>query len=129
MMREKTPLLDEFVCIQIGIKDFYYFSEKLLLSQNLCYFRGSRFSKCFIPSTALPCSVTKSVFKLIFVSSSYQTCTFPSTKNTTNVFGKVCNVFHPTSIMYKLLTTKLLIQSIFLKIYSNMHKKVYRIIG
>ena len=25
---------------------------KLLLSQKLCYFRGSRFSKCFIPSTS-----------------------------------------------------------------------------
>ena len=34
-MREKTPLLDEFVCLQIGKKDFllevfYYFSEKYL---------------------------------------------------------------------------------------------------
>ena len=81
-MREKTPSLDEFVFFQIGIKDFwlevfYYFSEKLPLSQNLCYFRGSRFSQCFILSTALQCSLPKSVFKLIFVSSNYQTCTFP----------------------------------------------------
>ena len=39
MMKEKTPLMDEFVCFQIEIKDFqlevfYYFSEKLPLSQN-----------------------------------------------------------------------------------------------
>ena len=61
IMREKTPLLDEFVCFQIGIKDFwledfYYFSEKLPFSQNLCYFRGSRFLQCVILSTALQCS-------------------------------------------------------------------------
>ena len=42
MMREKTPL-DEFVCFQIEIKDFWlevmnYFSDKLPLSQKLCYF-------------------------------------------------------------------------------------------
>ena len=60
--RKKTPLLDEFVCFQIGIKEFwlevfYYLSEKLSLSQNLCYFRGSRFSQCFILSTALQCSL------------------------------------------------------------------------
>ena len=67
MMREKTPLLDEFVCFQIRIKDFwlevfYYFSEKLPLSQNLCYFRGSRFSQCFILSTALKCSLPSQFF-------------------------------------------------------------------
>ena len=46
LMREKTPLLDDFVCFQIGIKTFwlevfYYFSEKFSLSQNICYFRES----------------------------------------------------------------------------------------
>ena len=50
MMKEKTPLLDESVCFQIGIKYFelevfYYFSEKLTLSQKLRYFRGSRFQQ------------------------------------------------------------------------------------
>ena len=35
----------------------YYFSENLPLSQNLCYFKGSRFSQCFILSTALQCSL------------------------------------------------------------------------
>ena len=34
---------------------FKYFSEKLLLSQNLCYFRGSHFSHCFKLSMALYC--------------------------------------------------------------------------
>ena len=38
MMKEKTPILNEFVSIQIGIKDFwlevfYYLSEKSPLSQ------------------------------------------------------------------------------------------------
>ena len=37
-MKEKTPLLDELVCFQLEV--FYYFSEKLPLSQKLCYFRG-----------------------------------------------------------------------------------------
>ena len=42
----------------IAKKVFYYFSEKLPLFQNLCYFRGSRFSQCFIVlSTALQCSL------------------------------------------------------------------------
>ena len=31
---------------------FYYLSEKLPLCQKLHYFRGSRFSQCFIPSTS-----------------------------------------------------------------------------
>ena len=34
---------------------FYYFSEKLPLSQKLQYFRGSRFPQCFILSTAFQC--------------------------------------------------------------------------
>ena len=34
-MKEKTPLLNEFVCFQIGIKDRNY------LPQKLRYFRGS----------------------------------------------------------------------------------------
>ena len=39
MMREKPPLWDEFVCFQIGIRDFwlevfYYFSAKLPLFQK-----------------------------------------------------------------------------------------------
>ena len=64
------------MCFQIGIKDFelevfYYFSEKLPLSQKLRYFRGSRFPQWS------PMLVTKSVFKLIFVLSNYQMCTFP----------------------------------------------------
>ena len=46
MMKEKTPLLDEFVCFQIGIKDFklevfYYFSQKLPFSQNYVTSEGA----------------------------------------------------------------------------------------
>ena len=62
-MKEKTPLLDEFVCFQIKIKDFqlevfYYISGHNVFNTS-------------------PMLVTKSVFKLIFVLSNYQTCTFP----------------------------------------------------
>ena len=67
-MKEKTPMMDEFVCFQIGI----YFSEKLPLSQKLRYFRGSRFPQCFI----LPTARYQVSFRLIFVLSNYQTCTF-----------------------------------------------------
>ena len=55
-------MMDEFVCFQIGIKNlelevFYYFSEKLPLSQKLRYFRESRFQKCFKLPTAHKCSL------------------------------------------------------------------------
>ena len=58
--RKKHPCLYKIVCFQIGIKGFrpevfYYFSEKLPLSQKLSYFRGSHFPQCFILSTALQC--------------------------------------------------------------------------
>ena len=39
IMNKKHPLC---------LKSFYYLSEKLLLFQNLHYFRGSHFSQCFI---------------------------------------------------------------------------------
>ena len=39
------------------LKPFDILSEKLHLSQKLHYFRGSRFSQCFILSTALHCSL------------------------------------------------------------------------
>ena len=34
-MKEKTPLLDEFVCFQIGIKDFYLEVFYYLVRNNL----------------------------------------------------------------------------------------------
>ena len=60
----------------MGIKDFwpevfYYCSEKLPLSQKLRYFRGSRFSQCFILSTALVARY------MLIILSNYQTCTVP----------------------------------------------------
>ena len=47
-------------------------NEKLPLSQKLCHFRGSRFSQCFILSTASPLLVTKAVFMLTIILSNYQ---------------------------------------------------------
>ena len=75
----KTPLLDEFVGFQIGIKYFQqevflYLSEKLPLSQNIRYFRGSRFPQYFIISTALKCSLPNQFLSLIFVLSNNQAC-------------------------------------------------------
>ena len=70
MMKEKTPLLDEFVCFQIGIKDLY---KRLLY---LCYVRMP-FITMFYTINCSPMLITKSVFKLIFVLSSSQTCNFP----------------------------------------------------
>ena len=40
MMKAKTPMLDEFVCFQIGIKDFwledlYYFTSVGAISHNV----------------------------------------------------------------------------------------------
>ena len=66
----KTPLLHYFGHVlsdawkRLQLKSFYYFSEKLLLSQRLRYFRVSRFSQCAILSTALPLLVS-SAFNFI----------------------------------------------------------------
>ena len=53
--REKNRLLQQFVCFRCLIKDFWtevfqHLSEKLLLSQKIRYFVGSRFSQCLILS-------------------------------------------------------------------------------
>ena len=77
MMKEKTPFGGQICALSDRNKRQSYFSEKLLLSQNQCYFRWSHFSQCFVLSTALQCSFTKSIFKLTFVLSNYQTWTFP----------------------------------------------------
>ena len=82
-MREKTPLFDEFQCFQIGIKDFqleevfYYLSDKLPFSQDLCNFRSRCFSQCFILSTALYCLQPGKVFVLTTIWSNYQQCPLP----------------------------------------------------
>ena len=36
MMKEKTPLLDEFVCFQIGIKDFW---SLIILVRNYLFLK------------------------------------------------------------------------------------------
>ena len=60
---------------------FKYISVKLPLLQKLhvCYFRGSCFSQCFIPSIALPlhCLLPSQVFMPICIVSDYQTCSVP----------------------------------------------------
>ena len=46
-----------------GLKlEFKYFSEKLLLCHKVCYFKGSLFSQCFIPSTTLHCLLPTKFF-------------------------------------------------------------------
>ena len=61
----KNTLVTQVMCfqmLQIFLRlqlrswiPFIYYSEKLLLSQKLCYFRGSGFSQCFILPTTLHC--------------------------------------------------------------------------
>ena len=77
MIEEKTPLLYKVVCLQIGTKGFYYFSEKLPLSQKLRYFRGKLFLTMFYTFNSSQWLVTKSVFVLIYILSNYQMCTVP----------------------------------------------------
>ena len=47
---------------------------KLLLSQKLWLFRGSRFSQCFIPSTSPHYSSPRKVLCYIIILSNYQQC-------------------------------------------------------
>ena len=52
MNTENTPFLHKFVAFRCIINSFSpnvfkYLSEKLPLSQKICYFRGSHFSHCF----------------------------------------------------------------------------------
>ena len=59
IIKEKTPLLHKFVCFPrclikgFRLKVLYDFNEKLLLSPNLCYIRGTHFSQYVILTTAL----------------------------------------------------------------------------
>ena len=74
----KAALLDEFVCFQIGIKVFYfyYFNEKLPIYITTLLQRESLSTMFYtINSSSIP--VTESVFKIIFILSNYQTCSFP----------------------------------------------------
>ena len=85
----------------LGIKDFwpevfYYFSEKLLLSQKLGHFRGNCFLQCCILSTALCCSLP-SYARSINILSNNQTWTVPlkrtvSLKRTGNDPIQFCDV-------------------------------------
>ena len=61
-MEEKTNLLHKCVCFQmpntctiLHAWSFNILVRKLLLSQRLCQFRGSRFSQCFILPATLHC--------------------------------------------------------------------------
>ena len=79
-MKVKTPLLDEFVCFQTEIKDFYYFSEKLPLFQNLYATSEGAVSHNVLNYQQLSNARCQVSFKLIFVLSNYQTCTLPLNK-------------------------------------------------
>ena len=46
----------------IGILQWHYFCARLLISQKLLYFRGSRFSHCLLLSRVLNCSLYQVVF-------------------------------------------------------------------
>ena len=64
MMREKTPLLDEFVCFQIGIKDFwlevfYYFSNKNYLFHKIYATSEEPFLTMFYTINSSPLLVIK----------------------------------------------------------------------
>ena len=85
-MREKTPLLDKFVCVQIGIKDFY--PEVIII-----LVRNYLFLTMFYTTNSSPLLVTKSVFKLIFVLGNYQTCTFPLSLSAILTFKKLIRQF------------------------------------
>ena len=100
------------VCVlsDLGIKDFwlevvYYFSEKISLSQNLCYNRGSRFSQYYFLVTinSSPMLVTKSVFKLIFCYEQLPNLYLPF-KSVVRVGRKqqqqkTCDIFFPSKII------------------------------
>ena len=65
LMEEKMPLLHKlyaFRCLISRPRNLTLKSQHQILSRKLCYFRGSRFTRCFILSTALYCllpSVTR----------------------------------------------------------------------
>ena len=92
ILKEKTPLLHKFVCFSdafdknaLGEIFYYmYLSEKLLLSQNLCYFKGSRFSQSSIQSTA-------HCFMLTIILSNFQVCPVPL--RNVRIHGKVLHFF------------------------------------
>ena len=81
-MREKTPLLDEFMCFQIGIIDFWLefwlevFSWEITSFSKSLLLQRESFLTMFYTINSSPMLFTKSVFKLVFVLSNYQTCTF-----------------------------------------------------
>ena len=58
LINEKTPLSHVFVCFQMldfetsNLRSRNQIREKLCLCRKLHYFRGSRFSQCFILSTS-----------------------------------------------------------------------------
>ena len=61
---------------RLQLKSFNISVRKYLFLKKVCYFRGSHFSQCFIPSTALHCSLP-SGFMQIYILSNYQQCPLP----------------------------------------------------
>ena len=72
-MREKTPLFDEFVCVQ---KSFIILVRNYLFLKIYVISEGAASHNVLYYQQLSNAIVTKSVFKLIFVLSNYQTCTF-----------------------------------------------------
>ena len=74
--KKQTSFLQKFVCFWIPEKDFRfnYWNEKSCFYQKLHYFRGSRFSHCFIQSTAPHCSLPTKDFVLMDILGNYKPC-------------------------------------------------------
>ena len=84
-MEEKTPLSHEVVAFRyiisrpqiINMRSRNQIRGKLLLSRKLRHFRGSRFSQCFIISTAPNYSLPSKILLPIIILSNYQQCPPP----------------------------------------------------
>ena len=76
---------------------FYYLSETLPLSQNLYYFRGSRFSQCFTINSSLLLARYRVSFYVNFCFSDHL-CSVPLNKNQTYIIHIwKCN---PISVLF-----------------------------
>ena len=100
MMREKTPLLDKFVCFPIGTKDLvrnYLFFKNYVTSEEA-------FPTMFYTINSSPMLVTKSVFKLIFVLRNYQNVYLPFNRKYYFIINMCKTCFHLCFAEVKLFT-------------------------
>ena len=92
MKKEKTPIyvLSDRNKRLLARSFLHYFSEKLPLFTKSMLLQSESFPTVFYTVNSSPVLATESVFKLIFVMSIYQTCTFSLKKgrnNTTTLLG------------------------------------------